>query len=95
MPVMMLVKETYYASILALGPVDPTQPGSLKPRRNDKRIPLPEDLVLILENTPDCVPDPLLREYLLRALLSELRRPKGRPASKLSLSQCLVADVLL
>lgn len=74
---------------------DPIQPGSLKPRRNDKRIPLPEDLVLILENTPECVPDPLLREYLLRALRGELRRPRGRQASKLCLFQCLVADILI
>lgn len=58
---------------------DPTQPGSLTQRPNDQRVILPDDLVVILENTPECVPDPTLREYLLRALRGELHRLKGRP----------------
>lgn len=72
---------------------DPTQPGSLKPRRNDDRVILREDLVLILEKTPSCIPDDLLREYLLRALRGELRRPKGRPPSKLSKNELTVAAI--
>lgn len=72
---------------------DPTQPGSLTPRANDQRVILPEDLVLILENTPDCVPNAMLREYLLRALRGELRKPKGRPVSKLSHTMLRVAEL--
>jgi hypothetical protein len=74
---------------------DPTQPGSLKARQNDKRVILPEDLLLILESTPESVPDPLLREYLLRALRDELRRPKGRPASRLTANVLVVADICI
>lgn len=72
---------------------DPTQPGSLKPRPNDDRVILPEDLVLILESTPGCVPDAILREYLLRALRGELSRPPGRPRSALSRMQCQAAEI--
>lgn len=72
---------------------DPTQPGSLEPRPNDDRVILPEDLVVILENNPDCVPDPLLRGYLLRALRDQLRRPRGRPKGKLSANELTVADI--
>ena len=72
---------------------DPTQPGSLKPRPDDERVILKDDLVLILENKPGCVPDDLLREYLLRALRGELRRPKGRPPSKLSDNELTVVDI--
>ena len=71
---------------------DPTQPGSLKPRPNDDRVILPEDLVLILESTPECVPNTFLREYLLRALRGELSRPRGRPRSALSQIQCQAAE---
>ncbi|SEM74859.1 hypothetical protein SAMN05192583_1087 [Sphingomonas gellani] len=72
---------------------DPTQPGSLTPRANDQRVILSEDLMLILENTPDCVPDATLREYLLRALHGELRKPTGRPVSKLSHAMLRIADI--
>lgn len=72
---------------------DPTQPGSLKKRLDDQRVILPEDLILILESTPGCVPDALLREYLLRALRGELRRPRGRPPSRLSSIELTVANI--
>lgn len=72
---------------------DRTQPGSLKRRHDAQESVLPGDLVLILESLPDCVPDALLRDYLLRALRGELHKPRGRPVSKLPNYMLASADV--
>jgi hypothetical protein len=73
---------------------DRTQPGNLRARLDRGQAIGPDDLIEVLKNSEASVPDPLLCELLLRALRGDLRAGRGRPRSKLSLSQCLVADVL-
>jgi hypothetical protein len=72
---------------------DRTKVGSLKRRQDRNHTIAQEDLVLILESNPDLVPDELFREYLLLALCGKLRKPRGRPQSKLPISTLIAADV--
>lgn len=59
---------------------DPTSPESLV-RKHEMGIPiLNEDLAIVVEANPDVVTVPLLREYLLRGLRGELKKPAGRKA---------------
>jgi hypothetical protein len=56
---------------------------------------LPGELADVLKQDPQSVPDPVLREYLIRALGGDLVRPRGRPSSSLSALQCLAAEVMI
>lgn len=59
---------------------EPTSLGSLA-RKHEKGLPvLNEDLAILVEANPDVIGDPLLREYLLRDLRRELKKPAGRKA---------------
>lgn len=57
---------------------DPARASSLSNRIAHGLNVMPDDLIAILEGDPGCVPDPLLREMLLKDLRRKLRAPKGR-----------------
>lgn len=66
---------------------DPARGSSLANRIAYGLNVMPSDLIAILEGDPCCVPDPLLREMLLKDLRRKLRMPRGRrptnPARKM------------
>lgn len=74
---------------------DRSQLGSLKTRLDREQAITPEDLAVILEGDEACVPDPLLREYLLRALRGKLGRPRGRPKGGLPGYLLEIADGMI
>lgn len=66
---------------------DPARGSSLANRIAHGLNVMPDDLIAILESDPSCVPDPLLREMLLKDLRRKLHARRGRrptnPARKM------------
>lgn len=72
---------------------DPSSIGWLHRRVDEGLEILNSDLVGILDANPRLVPDPVLREYVIRGLRSQLKAKRGRkrPLSRLVLEPYMVA----